>query len=265
MWTLCQYGLACCAIRPKLHRRIGCEHVFPEELKGLTLVEEKLIALNSCYGFVTRYSIASSQKQSSRYPKHIKGHITVFPNNVQELATKVLPHPLVQVMEEVHVSWQGAEKPVPSDLSGLLSVRRRVVEKALVWLKKNNPHYAEIEIDVAEMESWGAPPHGVPPLVYEPMERNEPTAWEKTRTAQVVPPTERGMDDEESLEIEEVLARLNREDIPSGETQGPGLSEDEGGHRSEAESDQLGKSINEVALSVMFALDGPPDNLELAF
>ncbi|EEU34873.1 uncharacterized protein NECHADRAFT_88368 [Fusarium vanettenii 77-13-4] len=120
---------------------------------GLTPVEEKLIALNSCYGFVTRYSIASSQKQSARYPKHIKGHITVFPNNVQELATKVLPHPLVQVMEEIHVSWQGAEKLAPSDLSGLLSVRRRVVERALVWLKKNNPHYAEIEIDAAEMES----------------------------------------------------------------------------------------------------------------
>ncbi|EXM13396.1 hypothetical protein FOTG_18153 [Fusarium oxysporum f. sp. vasinfectum 25433] len=110
------------------------------------------------------------------------------------------------------------------------------------------------------MESWGAPPHGVPPLVYGRMERNEPTAWEKTRTAQIVPPTERGMDDEGSLEIEEVLARLNRgEDIPSGDTQGPELTEDEDGHRSEAESGQLGKSINEVTLSGMFALDGPPD------
>jgi hypothetical protein len=162
--------------------------MFPDELKDLTPVEEKLIAMNSCYGFVTRYSIPSSQKQTARYPKHIKGHITVFPNNVQELATKVLPHPLVQVMEEIHVWWQGAEKPAPSDLSGLLSVRRRVVERALVWLRKNNPHYVGIEIDVAEMESWGAPPHGVPSAVYDCMERNEPTAWEKTRTAQVVPP-----------------------------------------------------------------------------
>lgn len=86
-----------------------------------------------------------------RYPRHIKGHITVFPNNVQELATKVLPHPLLQVMDEIHVSWQGAEKPSPSDLSSLLSVRRRVFERALIWLKKNNPHYAEIEIGAAEM------------------------------------------------------------------------------------------------------------------
>ncbi|KAH8661824.1 hypothetical protein BGZ61DRAFT_432557, partial [Ilyonectria robusta] len=120
---------------------------------GLTPVEEKLIALNSCYEFVTRYSIPGGKRQTLRYPRHVKGHITVFPNNVQELAAKVLPHPLLQVMDEIHVSWQGAEKPGPSDLSSLLSVRRRVVERALVWLKKNNPHYAEIEIDAAEMES----------------------------------------------------------------------------------------------------------------
>ncbi|KJZ69221.1 hypothetical protein HIM_11384 [Hirsutella minnesotensis 3608] len=145
-----------------LHSRLGCEHMFPDELRGLTPVEEKLISLNSCYGFVTRYSIPGGQRQGVRYPRHVKGHITVFPNNVQELATKVLPHPLLQALDEIHVSWQGAEKPAPSDLSSLLSVRRRVVGRALVWLKTNNPHYAEIAIDEAEMESWGDPIHGVP-------------------------------------------------------------------------------------------------------
>lgn len=245
----------------QLHGRLGCEHMFPDELKGLTLVEEKLISLNSCYGFVTRYSIPGGQRQSLRYPRHVKGHITVFPNSVQELATKVLPHPLLQVMDEIHVSWQGAEKPGPSDLSSLLSVRRRVVERALVWLKKNNPHYAEIEIDAAEMESWGAPPHGVPPLVYDRMERNEPSAWEKTRTAQVVPPTERAMDDEDSVEIEEILSLLNQgEGAPTCQTGGPVTNEGnesrcEGG----AEADQVTKSINEVTSSGMFPLDGAPD------
>ncbi|KAM6514384.1 hypothetical protein FALCPG4_015533 [Fusarium falciforme] len=125
-------------------------------------------------------------------------------------------------MDEIHVSWQGAEKPGPSDILSLLSVRRRVVEKALVWLKKNNPHYAEIEIDAAEMESWGASPHGVPPCVYDRMERNEPSAWEKTRTAQVMPPTERAMDDEGSVDIEEILSLLNQgEDAPACKTGGP--------------------------------------------
>lgn len=70
----------------QLHCRLGCEHMFPDELKGESnlrsdkeeplgstyvssgpkervdihqkmAVEEKLIALNSCYGFITRYSI----------------------------------------------------------------------------------------------------------------------------------------------------------------------------------------------------------------
>lgn len=155
----------------QLHCRLGCEHMFPDELKGLTPVEEKLIALNSCYGFITRYSIPDGKRQGVEYPRHIKGHITVFPNNVQELVTKVLPHPLVTVMEEIHVSWHGAEKPAPSDLSALFSVRRRVVEGALVWLKKNNPHYADIEIDVAEMDSWGWSLHGCP--------RRYTSAWAK--------------------------------------------------------------------------------------
>ncbi|EXM14869.1 hypothetical protein FOTG_16742 [Fusarium oxysporum f. sp. vasinfectum 25433] len=217
--------------------------MFPDELKDLTPVEEKLIAMNSCYRFVTRYSIPSSQKQTAKYPKHIKGHITVFPNNVQELATEVLPHPLVQVMEEIHVSWQGAEKPAPSDLSGLLSVSRRVVERALVWLRKNNPHYAEIEIDVVEMESWGAPPHG-----------------EKTRTAQVVPPTERGIDEEGSVEIEEILVSLNQgQDIPNGGIELLGPNKDEGRDQGESEPEKLGKPINEVTSSGMFALDAAPD------
>ena len=120
----------------QLHSRHGCEHIFPDELKGLTPVEEKLISLNSCYGFVTRYSIPGGQRQTVTYPRHVKGHITVFPNNVQELVTKVLPHPILQVMEEIHVSWHGAEKPAPGDLSSVLSVRRRVIERALVWLRR---------------------------------------------------------------------------------------------------------------------------------
>lgn len=51
-----------------------------------------------------------------------------------------------------------------------LSVRRRVVGKALVWLKRHNHLYANIEIDVAEMESWDVPAHGVPAQVYQRLE-----------------------------------------------------------------------------------------------
>ncbi|KAM4060928.1 PIF1 protein [Hirsutella rhossiliensis] len=174
--------------------------MFPDELKGLTLVEEKLVSLNSCYG-------------------HVKGHIT------------------------------GVEKPAPSDLSSLLSVRRRVVERALVWLKRSNPHYAEIEIDVAEMESWGDPIDGVPALVYDRMERNEPSAWEKTRTAHVVPPTERAMDDEGSVEIEELFALLKQRQETGGEAEGHGPNEEGAGRDGVGASpDQNVRPINELRM-----------------
>ncbi|XP_044715176.1 ATP-dependent DNA helicase PIF1 [Hirsutella rhossiliensis] len=144
-----------------LHGRLGCEHAYPDELKGLTPVEEKLISLNSCYGFVTRYSIPGGQRQS------------VSPGYGRDPCLVA-----------------GAEKPGPRDLSGLLSVRRRAVERALVW-QENNPLYGEVEIDVAEMESWGSAARGA-----------------------VVPPTERAMDDEGAVEIEEILVMLSQGGIP---------------------------------------------------
>jgi hypothetical protein len=228
-----------------LHGRLRCEHAYPDALKDLTPVEEKLIALNSCYGFITKYNVVKGSRESATYPKHVKGHITVFPSSVQELVTRVLPHPLLKVMDEIHVSWQGAEKPAPKDLSLLLSVRRRVVERALVWLKRNNPHYAGIEINSAEMESWGQSSHGVPDQIYERLERNEPSAWEKTRTAQLVPQTERGLEPGDDVDVREILAALNEPEVAS-----VGLDD---------ATDENREGIQEISASGMFALDGLPD------
>lgn len=243
----------------QLHTRLGCEHMFPEELKGLSPVEEKLIAPNSCYGLFTRHSVSTGQRLDVKYPKHIKGHVTVFPNNVQELVTDVLPHPLLRVMDEICVSWQGPEKPSHSDLSGLLSVRRRVVERALVWLKRHNPHYANIRIDTAEMDSWGPSVDGVPAAVYGRMERHEPSAWEKTRTAHVVPLAERGLDEEGPVAIEEILASLTGEQDP-GEGD---VNEDRADKSDEAAGSGRGEGvaevIDEVTSSGMFPLDGAPN------
>ncbi|KAM4055439.1 PIF1-like helicase [Hirsutella rhossiliensis] len=199
--------------------------MFPDELKGLTPVEEKLISLNSCYG--------SWPPKCSRTP--------------------------LQALDEIHISWQGAEKPAPSDLSSLLSVRRRVVERALVWLKRNNPHYAEIEIDAAEMESWGDSIHGVPSSVCDRMERNEPSGWESADGARCAAHgTRRGRGG--PVEIEELFALLNQGQEAGGQGEGHGPN-GEGAVRdgSDACPDQNVPAINEVTSSGMFALDGPPD------
>ena len=244
-----------------LHTRLGCEHTFPDAPKGLTVVEEKLIALNSYYSLITKYSAPDGRKQSVRYPKHVKGHITVFPNNVQELVTNVLPHPLLKMIEEIHISWQGPEKPAPNDLSALLSVRRRVIEKALVWLKRNNPLYTKIDIDTAEMDSWEAPSHGVPPQIYTRLERNEPSVWEKTRTAQLVPPTERGLEEGEPTDIREPLASLERGDSVTASRTGLVDLADldcEDGH-GEAVLGDPAATVHKISSSGMFALDVGPD------
>jgi hypothetical protein len=230
--------------------------MFPEELKDLTPVEEKLIALNSCYGFIIKHSIADGHRQSTKYPRHVKGHITVFPNNVQELVTKVLPHPLLKVMDEIHVSWQGPEKPEPSDLAVLLSVRRRVVENALMWLKGNNHLYVDINIDKAELDSWETPSHGVPSQVYGRLELNEPSAREKTQTAHIVPPTERGLDDLGPVDIREVMASLTEDRGISGNVAGDGVAcTEETGSGLDSSRDVM----HEIGSSGMFGLDCQPD------
>lgn len=63
----------------------------------------------------------------------------------------MLLHPLLCVLDEIHISWHSREKPAPKDLSKLFSIRRTVIKRALVWLIRYNPHYQEIQIDAAEM------------------------------------------------------------------------------------------------------------------
>lgn len=60
---------------------IGCFHRYPEELRGLSPMEERLIGLAQPYGWVTKIEIAVERKTSGDYRKLNKGHMTVFPNN----------------------------------------------------------------------------------------------------------------------------------------------------------------------------------------
>ncbi|KAM3449851.1 hypothetical protein NHJ6243_009907 [Beauveria neobassiana] len=206
--------------------------------------------------------VAAGQRQSVKYPKHVKGHITVFPNQVQELATTVLPHPLLRVMDEIHVSWQGPEKPAPSDLAALLSVRRRVVERALIWLVRHNALYADISIDAAELDSWGMAPHGVPSQIYDRLERNEPTASEKARTGQLVPQSERGLDEVGCADIREVLASLaeGHDAVADGDVEAePGGVDCNDREGEDGEGGSVAVPISEISASAMFSLDGRPD------
>ena len=103
----------------------------------------------------------------------------MFPNNVQEFMTNILPYSLLKVIDEIHMLWQGKEKLALRDFLVLLLVRCRVVERALVWQKRYNPLYANIDINMAEMNSWGVLVYSIPFQIYRRLERNKLLVREK--------------------------------------------------------------------------------------
>ena len=237
-----------------IHTLLGCEHVYPPELSDLTAVEERTIALNAPYGYLSSFRVSRAfRRRELNYPRHVKGHITVFPNNVEDLATRVLPHPLVRVMQDIHVSWQGPDKPLPEDLSTLLSVRPAKVRAALKWLIENNHLYQSITIDEEELASWNHLPSGVPASVYDDMERHDPSAQEQAQTGHVVPGTER--DDPElnaGMSIDEVIGQMENVGNVT-------IFPDNGGTTDDAQPPaESPPTVFELDAAGMFALDERP-------
>ncbi|KAM4062608.1 PIF1-like helicase [Hirsutella rhossiliensis] len=144
------------------------------------------------------------------YRKHVKGHIVVFPNKVDDLVATVLPHPLLQAIENIHVSWSGSAKPGSADVGHLLRVRKSRVAAALAWLQRNNPLYENISINQAEMDGWQyADGFSVPTVIMDRMQREEPSTVERTQTDHIVPNTDRGLAENSFTSIDELVNSID--------------------------------------------------------
>ncbi|KID93915.1 arrestin domain-containing protein, partial [Metarhizium majus ARSEF 297] len=121
------------------------------------------------------------------------------------------------------------------------------------------------------MNSWTNFPDGVPHMVYQQMERHEPSAHEKIRTAHVVPATERGADavdvegHEREGDIDEILARLHSAEVREEFAE---LAEgSQGEQRGTPDVHERGSAqdgaIFEISAAGMFGLDGAPEITEL--
>jgi hypothetical protein len=203
---------------------LRCEHRYPAELRNLSPVEERLIGLYQACGWITKFQIDVEKGTSGRYRKLKKGHVTVFPNDVEGLACNVLPHPLTSELERIHVCFVAPRKPVPKDTEFVLAVNPEKLKRALVWLKANNPLYQNVKINEDHLQSWSqsCPETEVPQALFDSMVPYDQSAEDVIRTGHYVSSTERGGAEQPMLSAEDVLARLEDRQTDVAEMEGEG-------------------------------------------
>lgn len=110
----------------------------PEELKGLTFIEEQVIA--RVHPMIMVYKLKGHQYG-------YKGNVICFSQDVQQFAT-TLPHKISDLNSIVCIKYKGL-----SDKYHEFQIRSERVKRALKWLKKFNPHYKNITISEENLNS----------------------------------------------------------------------------------------------------------------
>jgi hypothetical protein len=179
--------LARCAGFFQPHLR--CMHKYPQELRDLTPIEERAISVNTPFGYITKLRM-DLKWVGTKYRKHVRGHICVFPNNTHDLTTTVLPRTLQSTLENFLITWSGKDEPTDKDLNTYATVRPPVIERALLWLKANNPIYLDVTIDTERLSRWT--PTRVISAIRACTRHEEPTVDERINTAHYTTAADRG-------------------------------------------------------------------------
>ena len=138
----------------------------PAALEGLTIPEEKLISLyrhNSCVIKLNSPFHSAATAQSA-----IKGNCISFLQNVPNIVDS-LPLALDELCDTIKVIFVGAHPPDRSRLRKILTVRKRKVVQALLWLKKHNTHYQNITINLENIAQL--PEDDIPESIITTMEQ----------------------------------------------------------------------------------------------
>jgi len=122
----------------------------PEELQGLSWIEELLIARVHVNGRICR--LGERHNASSFFG--IKGHVVFLPQDTSRLLD-LLPMSPASLPEVVKVVWTGKSDPDKSRLRSRFTVRKQKVYNALQWLVRNHADYrGNVTIDEELMRSW---------------------------------------------------------------------------------------------------------------
>ena len=111
----------------------------PDELKGLTEIEEMLIA--QVFIVMTVYRLRGGQTG-------YRGNIINFPQDIKEFTKRLPRHP--STLDVLVIRRQSAND---STAFRDFNVRRSKVGNALVWLKAHNRYYEDIVIDEEILQS----------------------------------------------------------------------------------------------------------------
>lgn len=139
----------------------------PYQLSNLSLPERLMIAK----GFPCAYIVKLYPKQRgatswepSRFHNGLKGNVSTYKMNPSQLADvvcgKQLPHPAKLLSATIGVTFVGPRGVKEFSMPDTFRVRRWRVREALIWLKRNNPLYADIMISeerLAELPEDGVP------------------------------------------------------------------------------------------------------------
>ena len=120
----------------------------PDELQGLTFVEEMLIArcrVRSCLiklQFKGQTNVMLSQRA-------LRGNIISFPQNVDEITQHLTLPSLDTLQNDIQILFVGCTKnsEIRARARPLCSVNRARVARALEWKCRNDPHYFNITVD----------------------------------------------------------------------------------------------------------------------
>ena len=162
----------------------------PDELKGLTICEQKLISkvVLRAEMIVLRGSGSVDTRQ-----RGLKGNVISFPVDVDSTkrAIESLPHSLEYLSEVITVQYYG--KNFEGDkllVARVMQVRRARVEAALVWLKLHNRRYKDVVIDGEALQAL--PVEGIPQsfidssvLMIDPRDVSEAEASDAERSSYV--------------------------------------------------------------------------------
>lgn len=111
----------------------------PEELKGLTFIEEQVIA--RVHPMITVFKIKGHQYA-------YRGNVISFAQDVQEIATQ-LPHKVKDLNSVICIKFQQSSAKYHD-----FFIRQERVRQALQWLKVNNPLYKDIVISEENLHTF---------------------------------------------------------------------------------------------------------------